>query len=140
MAAPVDVIKSVPLFSGLSDKEAAAIAERFTERSFEAGTDLTSQGFSGIGFFVLGSGEATVTVDGVERRTLGPGDSFGELALLDRGARTATMTATTPGTAYGLTAWDFKPLVEGNGAMAWTLLQQLAQRIRELESRTPAAG
>jgi CRP/FNR family cyclic AMP-dependent transcriptional regulator len=137
MPAPVEVIKAVPLFAGLSDREAAELARRFTERRFEAGTDLTSQGASGVGFFVLGSGEAMVTVDGEERRTLGPGDFFGELALLDRGSRTATITATTAGTAYGLTAWDFKPLIEANGAMAWTLLQELAHRIRELESRGP---
>lgn len=135
MPAPVDVVKRVPLFSGLSNREVAELAQQFTERPFEAGTDLTSQGAAGVGFFVLGTGEARVMVNGVERRVLGPGDSFGELALLDRGSRTATITTTTAGTAYGLTAWKFKPLVEANGAMAWTLLQQLAQRIRELEAR-----
>ena len=65
---------------------------------------------------------AAVTVDGQERRTLGPGDWFGELALIEGGTRTATVTATTDGLAYGLTSWQFRPLVEAHPALAWPLL------------------
>jgi CRP/FNR family transcriptional regulator, cyclic AMP receptor protein len=135
MSAPVDFLRRVPLFHGLTDKQLEVLARSFTERSFDAGRELTSEGAGGVGFFVIESGEATVTVDGEERRTLGPGDYFGELALLDGGSRTATITATAPGRAWGLAAWEFRPLVEQNGALAWPLLEQLASRIRELEQR-----
>lgn len=135
MSAPKDFLRRVPLFQGLSDKQLQALAGSFTERSFQAGRELTSEGAGGVGFFVIESGEATVSIDGVERRKLGPGDYFGELALLDGGSRTATITATADGKAYGLTPWEFKPLVEGNGELAWSLLQTLARRIRESEQR-----
>jgi CRP-like cAMP-binding protein len=135
MSAPPEFLKRVPLFQGLSDKDLNNLARSFSERSFQAGKELTSEGAGGVGFFVLESGEATVSIDGGERRTLGPGDYFGELALLDGGSRTATVTAKTDGTAYGLTPWEFKPLVEANAALAWPLLQALAARIREIEQR-----
>jgi CRP-like cAMP-binding protein len=135
MSAPKEFLERVPLFQGLSDKQLESLARSFTERAFQAGKELTSEGAGGVGFFVIARGEATVSVDGVDRRTLGPGDWFGELALLDGGSRTATITAISDGTAYGLAAWEFKPLVERNGALAWPLLETLAKRIREIEQR-----
>ena len=84
------------------------------ERRFRAGDTLTEQGSSGVGFFVIEEGTAEVTVDGEAKGTLGPGDYFGEVALLSGGTRirTATITATTDMLTYGMTAWEFKPLVE----------------------------
>ena len=76
-----------------------------------------------------------MTVDGEDRRTLAAGDYFGEVALLDVGLRTATVTATSDGKMYGLTQWQFRPLVEENAAIAWPLLQAMARRTRELEQR-----
>lgn len=136
MSAPVDVLKKVPLFQGLDDKSLKRLAETFVERSFVAGQELTAEGSGGVGFFVIESGEARVTVDGEERRTLGPGDYFGEVALLDAGLRTATVTATSDGKMYGLTPWQFRPLVEETAAIAWPLLQAMAKRTRELEQRS----
>ena len=135
MAAPIELLQRVPLFHGLGNKQLKALAASFTDRQFGAGQELTAEGTGGAGFFVIESGEAEVTVDGEPRRTLGPGDYFGELALLDGGSRTATITATAPGRAWGLAAWEFRPLVEQNGSLAWPLLEQLASRIRELEQR-----
>ena len=91
MSAPIELLKRVPMFARLSDKELKTLAANFTERSFRnrAGADRPrAQGAAG--FFVIESGEANVTVDGDLRRTLGPGDYFGEIALIDGGARTAT--------------------------------------------------
>src|SRR6266550_6906551 len=102
MSAPVELIKKVPLFHGLDDRHLKALANSFTERSFREGQELTAEGTGGAGFFVIESGEARVTVDGEERRTLGPGDYFGEIALIDGGTRSATITATTDGRSYGL--------------------------------------
>ena len=75
-------------------------------------------------------GEATVSSKGVELATLGPGDYFGEIALIDGGPRSATVTAATDLVCYGLTFWEFRPLVERNGTIAWKLLQALAKRLR----------
>jgi CRP-like cAMP-binding protein len=136
MAAPVELLKQVPLFQGLDGKSLKRLAETFTDRSFVTGQELTVEGSGGVGFFVIESGEARVTVDGEERRVLGAGDFFGEVALLDAGLRTATVTAATDGKMYGLTQWQFRPLVEENASIAWPLLQAMAKRTRELEQRS----
>jgi len=135
MSAPIELLKNVPLFARVPDKALTSIANGFTDRSFKAGQDLTSEGQGGVGFFVLESGEAKVTVGGEERRTLGPGDYFGEIALIDGGLRTASVTATTDGKAYGLPPWQFRPLLEEHAEIAWPLLEAMAARMRELENR-----
>jgi CRP/FNR family cyclic AMP-dependent transcriptional regulator len=135
MSAPVELIKNVPLFHGLNDKQLKALSNNFTERSFREGQELTAEGTGGAGFFVIESGEARVTVDGQDRRTLGPGDYFGEIALIDGGLRTATITATSDGKSYGLTSWQFRPLVEENASIAWPLLEAMAKRTRELDAQ-----
>jgi CRP-like cAMP-binding protein len=135
MSAPIELIRNVPLFANVPEKQLRAIADEFTERQFSEGQKLTSEGGGGVGFFVLGSGEAKVTVDGEERRTLGPGDYFGEIALIDGGLRTASITATSDGVAYGLTTWQFRPLVETHAEIAWPLLEAMARRTRVLEQR-----
>jgi CRP/FNR family transcriptional regulator, cyclic AMP receptor protein len=133
MAAPIELRQRVPMFEHLSDKELKTLAANFTERSFQTGQELTSEGQGAAGFFVIETGEADVAVDGDPRRTLGPGDYFGEIALIDGGRRTATVTAVSDGKCYGLTPWQFRPLVEEHGTIAWTLLEALAAKIRELE-------
>jgi CRP/FNR family cyclic AMP-dependent transcriptional regulator len=135
MAAPTDLLKRVPLFKGLDDKHIETLSRTFTDRTFRAGQDITSEGGGGVGFFVIEDGEAVVTVHGEERRTLGSGDYFGEVALIDEGSRSATITAKTDVKCYGLTPWQFRPLVEENASIAWPLLVSMAQRLREIESR-----
>src|SRR5947208_10494392 len=125
MSAPIELLQRVPLFKGLSEKQLRNLSSEFTERQFTAGKELTAEGAGGAGFFVIESGTAEVTVEGEKRGTLGPGEFFGEIALIDGGTRTATITATSDGVAYGLTKWQFKPLVEGNGEIAWPLLETM---------------
>ena len=135
MAAPIELLKQVPLFQRLNDKQLKTLATEFTDRSFQAGQELTAEGQGAAGFFVIESGEAKVTVDGADRRTLGPGDYFGEIALIDGGLRTATITAVSDGKAHGLTPWLFRPLLEAHATIAWPLLEAMAARVRELEQR-----
>ena len=97
------------------------------QRTFRAGDTVTSEGQGGVGFFVIEDGQARVTIGGEERRTLGPGDYFGEVALLTDSPRTATIKAETELRCYGMTSWDFKPLVETHGSIAWKLLQAMAK-------------
>ena len=75
-----------------------------------------------------------MTVHGEERATLGPGDYFGEIALIDEGARTATVTAETDMTTYAMTFWEFRPIVETDARIAWKLVQELAHRLREADA------
>jgi CRP-like cAMP-binding protein len=133
MPAPIELLKQVPLFKGLDEKHLKNLSAEFTERRFTEGQELTAEGSGGAGFFVIESGTAKVTVDGQERRTLGPGDHYGEIALIDGGTRTATITAVSDGVAHGLTKWQFKPLIETHGEIAWPLLEAMARRTRELE-------
>jgi CRP-like cAMP-binding protein len=127
--APVDVLQRVPLFAGLERKELESIAGTMRERTFQAGQTVTEQGAGGAGFFVVESGEAKVKVDGQERGTIGPGDYFGEIALLTGSDRTATIVATSDLHCYGMTPWDFRPLVESNPGIAWKLLQSMAEKL-----------
>ena len=94
-----------------------------------------TEGADGAAFFLIESGEATVSVARQRSATAcGPGDHFGEIALIDEGVRSATITATTDLVCYGLTYWEFRPLVLANGAIGWKLLQSLAQKLRSAES------
>jgi CRP/FNR family transcriptional regulator, cyclic AMP receptor protein len=128
--APVEALQRVPLFADLNRREARDIARLFKERRFPAGETVVQTGSGGAAFFVIDSGEATVFVGGKERRRLGPGDWFGEIALIDEGTRTATIAAATDLVCYGLTHWDFRPVVEANGHIGWKLLQSLAKMLR----------
>ena len=136
MAQPsVDTIAGVPLFAGLERRALERIASSFKERRFVAGSIVSSEGQSGAGFFVIADGTGKVTVGGEERGSLGPGDYFGEIALIDEGARSATITAETDMTCYGLTPWEFRPIVESDSTVAWKLLQALARKVRAAEQR-----
>jgi CRP/FNR family cyclic AMP-dependent transcriptional regulator len=134
-APPVDVLRRVPLFSDLEPRELERIAGQFKERQFDAGQTVATEGAGGAGFFVIDEGEARVSVGGKDRARLGPGDYFGEIALIDEGARSATITAETPLRCYGMTFWDFRPLVQENASIAWKLLQATARMLRAAERR-----
>jgi CRP/FNR family transcriptional regulator len=124
------MLKKVPLFSGLDEKELSAIASSMRERKFRAGDTVTQEGAGGVGFFVVESGEADVNVGGETRGSVGPGDYFGEIALINESPRTATLTARTDMICYGMTPWDFRPLVESNSSIAWKLLTAMAEKMR----------
>lgn len=132
--APVESLRRVDLFAGLNRREVAQIARLFKERRFSRGETVTKEGSGGAAFFLIESGEATVSVGGKERSTLGPGDYFGEIALIDEGARTATITAADDLVCYGLTFWEFGPLVQANGTIGWKLLQSLAKKLRAAQA------
>jgi len=125
-----DALKKVPLFSGLDDKELEQISSSMRERRFEAGDTVTQEGAGGVGFFVVEEGEAEVNVGGETRGVVGPGDYFGEIALINESPRTATLTARTDMVCYGMTPWDFRPLVESNSTIAWKLLTAMAEKMR----------
>jgi CRP-like cAMP-binding protein len=120
----------VPLFEGLDERSLEMISRTMKERRVRAGQDVVTEGQAGVGFFIVESGEATISVQGEEVEKIGPGAYFGEIALIDHGVRLATITADTDMTCWGLSAWDFRPLVEANGSIGWSLLEVLAERLR----------
>jgi CRP-like cAMP-binding protein len=134
MAEMEETLARVPMFSGVKPKELKKLGKRMSERSFNEGDEITREGESGIGFFVIEHGNATVSVAGDIVRTLGPGDHFGEIALIDSGPRSATIVASTDLRCRGMSAWEFRPFVEEHPEVAWALLETLVSRLREAQT------
>ncbi|MGE0006064.1 MAG: PEP/pyruvate-binding domain-containing protein [Parvibaculaceae bacterium] len=127
---PVAALMRVELFADMDRRQAEQIARLLKERRFAKDETVIMEGSGGAAFFFIESGEAKVSAKAVEVATLGPGDYFGEIALIDGGPRSATVTAKTDLVCYGVTFWEFRPLVEKNGTIGWKLLQALAKRLR----------
>ena len=136
MAQPsADLIRGIPIFSDLDDASVKQLAGDFIEREFSAGQPIATEGEGGLNFFVVESGSADVTVGGNSVATLGPGASFGEIALVDKSARSATVTATSDLRAYALPVWSFRSFAESRPTVTWKLLELLAERLRSAEHR-----
>jgi CRP/FNR family transcriptional regulator len=136
MADVAETLNRVPLFKGVSDRDLRRLAKVMSERTFRAGESIMTEGQSGVGFFVIEDGSATVSLRGETLRTLGPGDYVGEIALIDEGPRSATVVADTDIRCRGMAAWEFRSFVQEHPEVAWALLQTLAARFREAEART----
>jgi CRP-like cAMP-binding protein len=130
MGAPIEALRNVPLFSGLEERDLEELAQQLHERRFPEGAEVTTEGSTGAGFFVIVEGNADVSVGGEHRSTLGPGDHFGEIALIDNGVRSASVVAATDLLCYGMMPWEFRQFVEEYPQVAWALLETLARRSR----------
>ncbi len=131
-----DDLRRVPLLANLRDKEIVRLSNILKERTIAPGRSIIVEGGGGIAFFMMLDGRATVRVGDEPRATLGPGDFFGEQALLDDGAlRSATIVADTDVRCAGMSAWEFPSFVRDHPDVAWTLLQTLAVRLREGRAR-----
>jgi CRP-like cAMP-binding protein len=135
MSAMSDSLRAVPMFSELPDKDLRSLAESMQERSYRDGQEVMVEGEGGIGFFVILDGSAKVSVGGGDVRTLGPGDSFGEMAIIDGQVRSASITAGEGLRCAGMTQWHFRPFVRDHPDFAWAIMQALVRRVRDAESR-----
>ncbi len=136
MAKPTpELLRNVRLFSDLEQRDLETLAEEFNERRFATGDNIALEGEGGLMFFVVESGELSVEVHGEAVSTLGPGAAFGEIALIDRRPRTATVTAVTDVVAFGLPVFVFRPFVESRPGVAWKLLEAMADRLALAENR-----
>lgn len=129
--AATDVLASVPLFSNLSKRDLSRLAKATHEMTYDAGTVLTTEDEVGRFFFLIVEGEARVEIKGKTIRMLGPGDYFGEMALIDRKPRSATVTAEAPLNCLVLTQTEFRPFATEQPDVAWALLEAMVQRVRE---------
>ena len=136
-----DELARVTLFSGLNGRQLRKLAQQVKEREFRPGVTIVEEGtMSGVGFFILADGEVAVSVDGMEVTRLGPGDHFGELALLSEDVRTASVTAVTRVRCLVIAFWDFRRFAKEHPDVSWKLLQHLAGMITgERERRARAA-
>jgi len=133
----VDMLGRVAFFEGLSKKELEAVVRSSSEVDHSAGKAVVQEGRDGVGFHLILSGSATVTQRGRKLRTIGVGESFGDIALIDGGPRSATVTADTPLHTLSVTSWDFRPLLYEHPQIAYKLLLQLCGRLRDAEKRPP---
>ena len=132
MSVAVDTLAKLPLFSSLTPDERDLVAGWAELRTASPGDRLCGEGASGYSFFVLCSGAADVTQDGQELRALGPGDFFGELAILGDGRRSATVTAVEPSTMLVFFGTEFRRLEAE--------LPEVAERIRQAAEQRKQAG
>ena len=123
------------MFSGLPKKELDQLAREAHDRTFPAGTVLTDEAETGVTFGVIEEGRASVDVHGRHARTLGPGDYFGEMALIDHSYRSARITAETDLRCLLFTAWVFRPFALEHPEVAWALLEMMVKRVREAKAR-----
>ena len=135
MPTPQEVLAQVPLFSMLSNKDLDKLAREAHDRTFPAGAVLTEEGEAGATFGVIVEGRAAVSVHGQPVRTLGPGDYFGEMALIDHNYRSAKITADTELRCLMFVAWIFRPFALEHPESAWALLEMMVRRVREAENR-----
>jgi CRP/FNR family transcriptional regulator, cyclic AMP receptor protein len=132
----LDHLAEVSLFSALSRKDLQLVAKASEDVRVDAGRVLMSEGSAGTEFFVIIQGTAKVTRHGRKVATLGPGQAFGELALLDRAPRNATVTAETPMELVVLGQRQFGAIIDEAPGFARKLLSAMASRLREADARS----
>ncbi len=128
----LDLLAAAPLLDGVDDDGLARIADRVIEVEFAPGHVIARQGEVGTGFFVIASGGARVVRDGKTIATLGPGDFFGELSVLDGKPRNAQVIAEGPTVCLALATWDFEAVVSEQPTVALAILRGLAARLRAM--------
>jgi CRP-like cAMP-binding protein len=126
-------VKSAKLFQGLPDSEVRSVEKQMKTVTHPAGHEITVRGEGGVGFMIITDGTVSVSTVQGKTRKLGPGDSFGEMALLDHEGRSATITADTEVTLATIPEWNFKPFLKEHPEVAYRLLQTLSRRVRQAE-------
>lgn len=133
----LDMLGSVGLFEGLSKRELSQIHRTAREGEFMPEEVIVTEGETGVGFHLIISGRAKVLAGKKAIANLGPGDFFGELSLIDRGPRTATVVAQTKLKTLSLVSWEFLPLLDRNPSIARKILVEITRRLRnERKSHT----
>ena len=127
-------IKEAKLFQGLPDSELRSLEKQMKIVKHPAGHEIVVKGENGVGFMIILEGTVTVSTVQGKSRNLGPGDSFGEMALLDHEGRSANIKADTDVSLATIPEWSFKPFLKEHPEVSYRLLQVLSQRVRQAES------
>ena len=128
----IDMLGSMPLFQGVDAEDLGGIADRTVEVDYAGGGVIVREGEIGTGFFVIVSGSVRVVRDGETVITLGRGEFFGELSVLDRRPRIAQVVAAEPTTCLALASWDLEAVIAEQPRVALAMLRVLAERLRYL--------
>jgi CRP/FNR family cyclic AMP-dependent transcriptional regulator len=129
----VEVLANIGMFRGLSNRELQRLAGVTKEIDFGPGVAITREGEAGGRFYVLLDGEADVRLGEEKINDLRPGDSFGELSLIDGRPRSATVVARTPVRTLSLASWNFRPLLREHPSIAEAMLLEMCERLREAQ-------
>ena len=127
-------IKEAKLFQGLPETELRSLEKQMKTVKHPAGHEIVVKGENGVGFMIILDGTVTVSTVQGKSRKLGPGDSFGEMALLDHEGRSANIKADTDVSLATIPEWSFKPFLKEHPEVSYRLLQVLSQRVRQAES------
>lgn len=127
----IDLLRGVKLFAGVGPRSLGEIADLMEEISYPEGRYIVRQGQVGTGFYLITSGRARVERGDRTLNTLGPGDFFGELSVLDQSPRMAHIFTEAPTTVLALASWDFNKLLESNAKLTLAILKEVARRLRE---------
>ena len=127
-----ELLAAAPLFEGVDAEGLASISRRIVEVEFQPGQVIARQGDVGTGLFIVASGKVQVVRDGETIATLGPGEFFGELSVLDGLPRTAQVVAVEPTSCLGLASWEFEAVVREHPGVAIAVMRGLARRLRRL--------
>lgn len=125
------MLEKNPLWAGLDRKDLKEIVKVAMERKFESGDIILSKGEGGVGFYLIRDGSVEIRSDGNILAKLGPGQFFGEMAILDNQPRSADVVAAEPSRCFIVSEWSFKALISENPKIAMNMLQEFARRLRE---------
>jgi CRP/FNR family cyclic AMP-dependent transcriptional regulator len=129
----VEALGRTDLFSSLDKKSLKSIADQAKVVDHEPGKEITEEGGGATGFHLITQGKASVSVRGASMRTLGPGEYFGEISLIDGQPRSATVRAEAPLRTISLSSWSFRPLLDEEPAVTKALLKVMCARLRAAE-------
>jgi len=131
----IELLKGIDLFANLSRKELITVARCLRPIDHDSGEAIVREGDGDGRFFIVTSGSAVATATGKRLATFGPGQYFGEISLIDRGPRTATVTASGPVSTLSAASFTFRPVLKEHPDMMLKLLVKMCERVRVLDKR-----
>jgi CRP/FNR family transcriptional regulator, cyclic AMP receptor protein len=132
---PTESLRRVPLFAGLDRKELEVLGKLVKEQRYEPGATIVKSGAGGHGLYIIKEGNVSVVRDGQKVASMGPGQFFGEISVLDGGPRTADVKAESDTVCLTLISWEIKPLLMENAGITYKMLLDMVKRLRAQSPR-----
>jgi CRP/FNR family transcriptional regulator, cyclic AMP receptor protein len=127
---PTESLRRVPLFAGLDRKELELLGKLIKEQRYDKGAAIVKTGADGLGLYIIKEGKVAVIRNGQRVASMGPGEFFGEISVLDGGPRTADVRAESDTVCLTLVSWEVKPLLMENASISYKMLLALVKRLR----------